>query len=841
MKQRLWTFLIGLAPLLAGAQTVYDPTHSNYETIINSGYHEFKGQDYSLILYNQSANSQVRAMATHSILLPQGVTIENLSGNAYFEASIIPGLVKVADMNGNWLPQKFSRFEIGTSVPAATATAIDNFLSTGTGLNPYDPDQLKLECIFTHGANSYTRYGFYYKDFMPNPDGSWTELPTNYPFRVRFAPPEIGWFDFTMKLFDHGTSIQQFTGRFWVGAGDDRGHLIMANGLQRKMMFQNGQIFFGIGQNVAYAEPDFAFPCCIASHYTYEDQRSYIEDLADNEGNFVRIRLDPWSNPLVSQQREFFPSDPTPKSLQRCVSDWTHNQSHMWEFDQTLGLCEERDVYIMLNILQDQYFSMYDRYLNTHAWQSNPYSTLTSPDLQGIDAFFRDHVNRDEFKKLLFYLAARWGYSKHLALWEIVNEVENLGEYQYFDPDGKPKEATLWGNNSNDFRNVVDDWICEMKSTLELYYPWHPTTSGSTGERDSENGMYDLYRRKPECLNVWSSNSYTSQVGSDHQHSDADYNTRYPVSVGYYNHFKPFIFGETGEQVDVDDNCGGLINFDALYDRGFHNSLWASIFSGSIATCLNWSDWKSNYVDHRINFRELNDFVSRIDWSRTYVPGKYEHEDGQKKLFTYYLRSTDGERIYGWVKNSSSYWKNDVTIPETVRMCAQNALQFWDALNPYTIEDNWNNPDAIVDDLSWNDLYDIRLYNTYFNPSYNVQLESKVGSVNINGRLKFRRRSTFDIVYPWYPDYAFECRKIGSISRFCIEDTNSELSENSKNPPQFENKVIIITEFYDVSGRLVYKTDGQVDKLEGAFPNGIYLRKQTNNYGEIKCEKIIYE
>lgn len=435
MKQSLWTFLIGLVPLIAGAQTVYDPTHSNYEAIINSGYHEFIGQDYSLILYNQSANSQVRAMAAHSILLPQGVTIENLSGNAYFEASINPGLVTVADMNGNWLPQKFSRFEIGTSVPAATATAIDNFLATGTGLNPYDPDQLKLECIFTHGANSYTRYGFYYKDFMPNPDGSWTEQPTAYPFRVRFAPPETGWFDFTMKLFDHGTNIQNFTGRFWVGAGDDRGHLIMANGLQRKMMFQNGQIFFGIGQNVAYAEPDFAFPCCIASHNTYEDQRSYIEDLADNEGNFVRIRLDPWSNPLVSQQRQFFPSDPTPKSLQRCVSDWTHNQSHMWEFDQTLGLCEERDVYIMLNILQDQYFSMYDRYRNTHAWESNPYSTLTSPDLQGIDAFFRDQVNRNEFKKLLFYLAARWGYSKHLALWEIVNEVENIGEFQYFDPE----------------------------------------------------------------------------------------------------------------------------------------------------------------------------------------------------------------------------------------------------------------------------------------------------------------------------------------------------------------------------------------------------------------------
>ena len=833
MKQRLWTFLIGLAPLLAGAQTVYDPTHSNYETIINSGYHEFKGQDYSLILYNQSANSQVRAMAAHSILLPQGVTIENLSGNAYFEASINPGLVTVADMNGNWLPQKFSHFEIGTSVPAATATAIDNFLSTGTGLNPYDPDQLKLECIFTHGANSYTRYGFYYKDFIPNPDGSWAEQPTNYPFRVRFAPPEIGWFDFTMKLFDHGANIQQFTGRFWVGAGDDRGHLIMANGLQRKMMFQNGQIFFGIGQNVAYAEPDFAFPCCIASHNTYEDQRSYIEDLADNEGNFVRIRLDPWSNPLVSQQREFFPSDPTPKSLQRCVSDWTHNQSHMWEFDQTLGLCEERDVYIMLNILQDQYFSMYDRYRNTHAWESNPYSTLTSPDLQGIDAFFRDHVNRDEFKKLLFYLAARWGYSKHLALWEIVNEVENIGEYQYLDPDGKPKEATLWGNNSNDFRNVVDDWICEMKSTLELYYPWHPTTSGSNGARDFITNS----SLKPTCLNLWSANSYTSLVYAN-EFSDCDYYNRGPLSYRYYNEYKPFFFGESGEIVGAHSVCGMDIYLDQYSDRGFHNSLWSSLFMGNAVGTLNWTDWPAMSINHKINYKPFKRFVDNIDWSKEYYLGaeRTQNHSSTKYATIFYMISSDMTRIYGWVRNNSSYWNNDPIIPQNVKNCALAATGLQDPVDPYTIGNGNNNPEFVVSGLSYDIDYTIIIYNTYENPSYDDILEVKPRVSTSRGELSFNRYSTFDIVYPWYPDYAFIAVPSGSLK--VIENNSSNLMiydepliRNDDN--ELGNSHYLI---FDITGRQVIKSSNLINLQ---IASGVYLVVERSEREERRYLRFI--
>lgn len=58
--------------------------------------------------------------------------------------------------------------------------------------------------------------------------------------------------------------------------------------------------------------------------------------------------------------------------------------------------------------------------------------------------------------------------------------------------------------------------------------------------------------------------------------------------------------------------------------------------------------------------------------------------------------------------------------------------------------------------------YYVQIWNTYDNNNYAQKLDDRTEYSNLGGTMKFQRKSTFDIIYPWYPDYAFLMYKHGT-------------------------------------------------------------------------------
>ena len=212
-----------------------------------------------------TSNQQISGNAHITYLASEEVDLINgFSANPSQEFDARINNVDVADMSKNnhpWNPKKYERFELGVQVMPEIQGQIDAFLNTGnpgTGkLNPYDPEQVKIKAEFTHGGTTYVRYGFYYKEYKQKTNYlDWDTLPRNpYTFRVRLAPPATGAWTFIIHLIVNNSAISQFNGSFNVQNGNDNnGFLTIDNNLRRFKFQESGNVFFGIGENIANAD-----------------------------------------------------------------------------------------------------------------------------------------------------------------------------------------------------------------------------------------------------------------------------------------------------------------------------------------------------------------------------------------------------------------------------------------------------------------------------------------------------------------------------------------------------------------------------------------------------------
>lgn len=715
-------FLFSILCLFAFAGKAQTPYNLNLTGNVSSGtYINTSNNDNAFYINSNQqvgGNSNITYLANKEIIMTDGF-VANASQEFY--ARIDNSGLVVADMtkgNNPWNPIKYERFEIGIDLPDNIQNQIDAFLSTGTPgankINPYDPQQIKIKAEFAHANINFVRYGFYYKEYKQRQDYfDWDFKPSDYTFRVRVAPPYTGAWTFTIHLIVNNTDISQFKGSFTVQSGTDNdGFLTLDPTLKRFKFQESSNMFFGIGQNVACAGPHMQRGCydgCPAAPVDYNTQRSYIKDIADNDGNFVRIRLDPWSNAVESRDLHQFLLSDNPiltLSLSQCVNNYDHNQRHMGEFDSTLALCENRGLYIMLNLLPDYYFG-YNNSVAGAGWRYNPYNGLlnndsnSSNDTLGLRSFFTDIVAINYYKKLLFYMQARWGYSPHIALWEYVNEATGLGTYT----DGVP---SLYKTSAS-FRTIVDNWICGMKDYFEhgddnnqAFYPYHLQTNGHARIDNSLNG--------PQCMDVYSENNY-----SDAQHMNVDGRNGRAETYWYNN--KAFLFGEVG----ADERCDYM---DKAADVEFHNAVWAGTFSGALTTPLYWIDWEQKYnINHRENFAAVKAFTDLIDFSQQWFP---QHSPvsspWQAPVFDFQLRNSinNPSLIYGFAQNSYHYWRTTSSIIDTINTVYYQALSYYPQTPPRTpcysnalsLEPCYGFPYLVFYNLQ-NGYYKIEYYNTY--------------------------------------------------------------------------------------------------------------------------------
>lgn len=698
---------------------------------------------------SSTQTSDVELKAAAEIVMSPDAVAGSYVNEGQFHAVIAPGAMSVVSFhpNGWYNIPRYSKFELGLKLPATIQSQINAFLNGQPGLNPYDPDQVKVECVFNGGAH--TRYGFYYRDYTVQ-NNTWIEQPTDYTFRIRLAPEVLYGYRADIKLYINGVVTETVTRYFGTDNSGNKGHLQMANGNLLKLKYSNGDVFFGIGQNVAYPIPDSIGLNCAGgprgecnSPHSFQKQRDYLIDLADNGGNFTRVRLDALNMLCEWPYRKELNTDPAPpnKPLSSYLTNYNDNQRYLWEYDRTFETMENKGIKAVLCLLQDQAFSVDGAYDPHHqyTWNNNPYSTITGNTLAGCKAFFTNQQAINTYRKWLYYIQARYGYSTSVAMWQLINETANVASSY------SQKHAI----DDHSFFMDVQNWVQDNKFILEQQYPPRPVTTGFVSDTNQLTQSYNL--------NVYSSNSYHGYT-LDNEYQDPDFEKRANAMIlpgsGYFTQYKPFFWGELG----IGDSA---VVMDRKSDRCFHNAVWASTFTGGISNGLYWNDWEQKYgVNHRKNFQALRAFTDMIDFSQRLEPGTSKGRGQQytqyyiREIHTWWLTNTAKNFTAGWTKNNSANVFQDLgnlTQSERDQVVLSTRIYEYTLAN-YTCFSTNQNPQTIVENLLPLTTYKIKIYNTYNNAN---EEEIKTETTSASGKLTFRRTMPSYIDDPFNPDYAF--------------------------------------------------------------------------------------
>ncbi len=725
---------------------------------------------------NISGSAQVEYKAGESIELKPGFTASAFTGNGSFYAYIEENDfdVTVIDDGTGYNQQtgeilKFDKLEYGLNLPPV----IDNLVATyfashphnPTGINPFDPDDINIVATFTSPSGTQNRIinGFYFEDFSSD----WIPIATDYNFRVRFAPTELG--QWTCSI-----SVNSPNGKFPLTYSATNLHFLCtppAYGMygylqvglhKRQLKFSGtGASFFPIGQNIAWIDHyqwngnDF-----VPSEFaTFKDRVRNIAHSAFPPynyigGNFVRIIMAPWSHGIEWENLGDYSDYTSDGSLPQT------RQHNAYELDKIFEDCRNDGIYVNLNLeMHTSYNAISEKNEigPIWLWGRNPYHTklgLSQPDemLTNLEA-------RKYFKRKLRYIIARWGYSINLAVIELLSEQNNWDGYKSQTGEQMSNKMYAWHEEMGQYiKNALGD-----KNHL---------LSTSYGERNS----YLLSSFDASSMDVTSGHKYGNGRKINQERLDFMNAPNYgipPKPLVYYD--KPSIFGEMGlggtDGVDIED-------IEGCDDVSFHNSLWATAFMGGYGAGLNWWQWRNEQY-RADNYPPIAAFFSNVDFeTNKFVYPHYWKElhsppvDYRTEVFS--LRNFNKEKVMGWVHNSSSWWGN---ISEN---CPDDNGFF---LNPTTTGnidyDNdtpfdpiyYNNEKVKIENLKWGTKYIIEWYNTrgsnLANPFSTVSEWSKFGS--------------FKVTMPFGADFAFKAYKDGTAFRdlneipidtlFCGEDT----------------------------------------------------------------------
>jgi hypothetical protein len=522
------------------------------------------------------------------------------------------------DIITSWLVPQYDKIEYGASI-------------NQTYDNPYNPDEVKLQAEFTSpSGQTYLKDAFFYIPFAIDTtkqgcNGSssynqrWIQQPNPRPWRIRFAPNEIGLWSVILKLYVNGNSISisnSISQQFYCYQGNNAGFLKRSkNG--KYLEFTNGNSFFGIGENITHfpgtqtvkanvsningsgcnktfdATNIVNAPCSLWNHSTYAEymMKKWMAEFSEVGGNYQRLWITPDGY------------DPEWETL----GNYTNRQNRMYELDQLIEFSKEKNIYIQLMLIHSSRFDICDTIEN--GWPLNPYRNING--VNNIIDFFTNPTAVKLHKQKLRYIMSRWGYSTNIACYELSNELD------FMNSGG----SLYTGNCSN--KQLVARWW-----DSNYYLPinqWHIDISQFIKNED-KNHLIMYSNAVAQSMDMPSTNSAVLNKNIDlislHQYGH-DYNINYQKSFvnQKYNqkYKKPINIGETGF------NGGGVCSVQDPENTLLHNSLWGSAFNGSFTTDLYYfvqtehhhPVWGSPLKSH-YQFLPLSKFLQGIKFNDKY-------------------------------------------------------------------------------------------------------------------------------------------------------------------------------------------------------------------------------
>lgn len=494
--------------------------------------------------------------------------------------------------------------EIGLRFPVSERLYRKFFVDHSEGINPFAQENIRMQFI-CHGK-AYTVPAFYMEDATADEKKNcFVTEQAEWPWRVRFAVPDTGQWECLVLVGEtRETSVPQPANiRFRCVPGNHHGYLQPAPG-KPYFEYTDHTPFFAIGQNIAWADAPVLHgspgphPVYSAGYY---DVLHYMDDLAANGGNYVRIVMINWSTGILW-------NDPD-----------AYMQDHAWALDSMLRLAEARNLHVHL---------CFD--LTTGFAKDNPPGTWSpirnqyqKKDMTAAD-LLHDSTALAAFDRLIRYIHARWAFSPVVSTLELIGEQPRWegfeGREQYFV----------------DFYEHVNQLL-----RGELEDPWH-MLSTSQGEHDP------LLIFKSPALSFVDIHQYTNDFVMNQRRFKLVHK-RSIEKIG-----KPFLFGEMGI-INGPVNACDPDDWDYCNDITMHNSLWATTFMGTAGAGLYWWQWK-NDAFREANFPALRWFIDSVAGGMSfYTQSELSTANG---LETYYCRKEDKSEAVGWVHNTSYWWGN---------------------------------------------------------------------------------------------------------------------------------------------------------------------------------------
>jgi len=447
--------------------------------------------------------------------------------------------------------------------------------------NPFDPEQIDLWAEFTApSGKAWTIWGFY------NPS-SWSHL-----WMIRFAPTEKGTWKYVLKVRDKQGTAENKARTFTATDSAHHGFVKIAPN-ERYLRYDDGTSFYGIG-------------------LWYNDSYEQF-----NEGRITEAGLDRLGDLGVN----FISFFPTPLETMG-TGLGRYDQNRCGRLDQLFDWCEARDIHISWNIWFHSYISQAVWGGGNARYRNNPYS-LIAP---AADFFVSDQA-WDYQEKLYRYIIARWGYSRALFLWFIVDEINGTEGWQ----DGDQAAAEQWCRKMDAYFNEHDAYD----------RPTTGTQSGGIGQWwPAGYKIFDIAARE-----IYEAQGHpmprSGKIGpGDESPLRTSYRNYAIQTQNLWNGFaKPALIGECGWDHTYYEP--GMPGYLAMY----HNALWAGLANGLCSTPFWWaySDWLNDGVVTN-QMRHFASFVGDIDFAGLDLqPAEIEAGDCD----AWALR--DGRFAFGWV------------------------------------------------------------------------------------------------------------------------------------------------------------------------------------------------
>ena len=444
--------------------------------------------------------------------------------------------------------------------------------------NPFDPDQLDIMATFTSPSGKQWKVpGFYNQVFRGG-------------FNVRFSADETGEWSYTVRVTDrNGTSESEMKNFHVVPSGHHSRIRVAAN--KRYLEQADGKPWYGVGL-----------------WYNRGTDPDVLDELKDRGVNFISRLITPLETRGTGLGR--------------------YDQYLCSQIDELLEELEERDMKLALNIWFHSFLSETVWGGGNIAWPTNPYQLVCD-----ASDFYSSEQAWAYQEKLYRYMIARWGYSRSLAIWFVVDEVNGTDGWVSGDSLG----AAKWAGKVHDYFKAHDPWQ-------------HPTTGTRSG------GIIEWWEEGYEVFDLAGREVYEAQGFPINRTGQIDQDPVHPLTHSYRNyhgvirrlwdnHEKPAIIPETGwDHTFYEMNTPG-------YLAQFHNALWVCLASGSAMSPFWWSYSRAlndNVVtDQLLHYQR---FTSLIPFSQ--LTG-LAHAEVSNPGGDGYAMASD-QMIFGWLVNADT-------------------------------------------------------------------------------------------------------------------------------------------------------------------------------------------